>query len=292
MSIPGQEAIVMNVNRSSLRFVSVIITFLFVTLLYIAAPASALLFDKELPRETKARNLNLLVAGGIITWGVVNWDYFQRSPRAKRENWFGHGTDEGGADKLGHLYTTYVLSNLYTWIYRDWDYSEDQALRLGALSALGSMTIMEVGDSFSKYGFSYEDMLMNCVGAAAGFWLGSFPEWRQRLDLRIEYAPSINDFETDVFTDYEHHKYLLALKADGFDALRDTPMRYLELQLGYYARGYDDYHAAQPDDDRERTVYVGLGLNIGKLIEDFWDTRTFNYLQLPYTYIPLEHDLD
>ena len=165
-------------------------------------------------------------------------------------------------------------------------------MRLGTFSALGSMTIMELGDSFSEYGFSHEDILMNCVGAAAGYWLGTHPEWQQRLDLRLEYAPSLSEFETDVITDYEHHKYLLAVKAGGFELLRETPLRYFELHIGYYVRGYDDYQAATANDSRERAVYVGLGINVGKLIEKVWDTRIFDYLQLPYSYLPLERDLD
>ena len=257
-----------------------------------ASPCSALLFDSELPKETKVRNLNFLAAGMTVAWGVVNWDYFQSSPQAGSEGWFDRGTDEGGADKLGHLYTTYVLSHLYASIYQKWDYPEESAQSLGALSALGTMTIMEIGDSFSDYEFSYEDMIMNCVGAAAGYWLGSHPQWRQRVDLRLEYAPSLSNFETDVVTDYEHHKYLVALKAEGFDSLRDTLLGYLELHVGYYARGYDDDRPGQGYDDRERTVYLGLGLNVGKLIENVWETKIFDYLQLPYTYLPLEHDLD
>lgn len=260
--------------------------------LLIASPACALLFDDDLPRETKFRNLNLLAAGATITWGIINWDYFQVSPQAKNEDWFGRETDEGGADKLGHLYTTYALSHLYAAIYENWNYPQDEALRLGAFSALGTTTIMELGDSFSDYGFSYEDMLMNCVGAAAGYWLGSHPGWQKRLDLRLEYAPSLSNFEGDVFTDYEHHKYLIALKADGFDMLENSPLRYFELHLGYYVRGYDDYSSSRPYDDRERNVYVGLGLNVGKVIESVWKTRLFDYLQLPYTYVPIEHDLN
>jgi len=272
---------------------SILATVLVALTLLAATPASALLFDDDLPRETKVRNLNLLAAGTVITWGIINWDYFQESPKSTNEDWFGHGTDEGGADKVGHLYTTYALSHLFAAIYRSWDYPDEPAMRLGTYSALGTMTIMELGDAFSEdYGFSYEDMLMNCAGALAGYWLGTHPQWQQRLDLRLEYAPSLSDFETDVVTDYEHHKYLLALKASGFEALQDSPLKYLELHLGYYARGYDDYKPYLADDDRERTVYVGLGLNVGKLIEGVWKTRIFDYLQVPYTYIPLEHDLD
>jgi hypothetical protein len=107
-----------------------------------------------------------------------------------------------------------------------------------------------------------------------------------------QYAPSLHNFEGDVITDYQNHKYLLALKADGFELLRNTPLSYLEVHLGYYARGYDNYQSSSGDDDRERTLYVGLGLNVGKLIESIWETRVFIYLQLPYTYVPLEHNLD
>jgi len=74
--------------------------------------------------------------------------------------------------------------------------------------------------------------------------------------------------------------------------LRDSPLRYFELHLGYYTRGYDDYNFSLTNDDRKRTVYVGLGLNVGKVIESVRETRIFNYLQLPHTYLPLEHDLD
>lgn len=282
----------MQVKNSVCRIIPLGLLLVLMVFPLIASPASALLFDDDLPRHAKARNLNLLAAGATIGWGIINWDYFQESPQAGSENWFGRETDEGGADKLGHLYTTYALSHLYAAIYDKWDYPQQQALRLGALSALGTMTVMELGDSFSDYGFSYEDMLMNCLGAAAGYWMGTHPEWQRRLDLRLEYAPSLSDFETDVITDYEHHKYLLALKADGFDILGDSPLRYLELHLGYYVRGYDDYKPYQPDDDRERIVYLGLGVNVGKLIEGVWKTRIFDYLQPPYTYIPIEHDLN
>jgi len=272
--------------------ISICMAGILAVMVLLASPSQALLFDDDLPRETKLRNLNILSAGAVLAWGVANWDYFQESPQANSEAWFSHGTDEGGADKVGHLYTTYALSHLYASIYERWGYPQDQAIKLGTFSSLGVMTIMEAGDAFSDYGFSYEDAIMNCLGAVTGYWFGTHPEWQKRATLRLEYAPSLSDFETDVITDYEHHKYLLAIKGDGFDALHDTPLSYFELHVGYYTRGYDDYHPNRGDDDRERTAYIGAGLNVGKLIENIWDTRLFDYLQVPYTYVPLEHDLD
>lgn len=247
--------------------------------------------EAELKRKTLL--LNAAVAGGILAWGVVNWGYFQTAPKATSEGWFEHDTNEGGADKLGHVYITYVTSRAFSRVYRNWGYSQEQANRLGIFSGLGAMTLMELGDSFSSdYGFSYEDMLMNLTGAGFAYLMEARPELDRKLDLRLEYLPEFgSDFEADLFTDYEHHKYLLALKADGFDGIAPSWLTYLELHLGYYARNYSDYQPGGPD-RRERTVYLGLGLNVGKLLERWVSVPVFDYLQVPYTYLPLEKQLD
>ena len=36
-------------------------------------------------------------------------DYFQ-TPHTGKEGWFGHDTPEGGADKMGHLYSSYLMN--------------------------------------------------------------------------------------------------------------------------------------------------------------------------------------
>ena len=237
--------------------------------------------------------LNSAVAGGILLWGTLNWDYFETTPQAGNEAWFGHGTKEGGADKLGHLYIAHIASQAFRAIYLDWGYGEDRAGKLGVLSSLGMTTLMELGDSFSRdYGFSYEDMLMNLAGAGFSYLTMRHPGLDRKIDLRAEYRPSLGeDFEPDFFTDYEHLKYLLAIKGEGFDAIRHPWLKALELHFGYYARNYDSYRSAGPD-HRRRSVYVGVGLNIGRLVRQWVKAPVFDYLQLPYTYLPLEHDLD
>ncbi|MBW2185345.1 MAG: DUF2279 domain-containing protein [Deltaproteobacteria bacterium] len=245
----------------------------------------------ELQRKTLL--LNVAVASGILVWGVANWDYFQTSPRASKEEWFGHGTDEGGADKIGHIYTTYIASRAFRQAYLSWGYEEEKAGRLGVLSALWAVTLMEVGDSFSgDFGFSYEDLLMNVVGAGFGYLMVVNPDLDRKLDLRAEYLPEFgSEFEFDFFTDYEHIKYVLAVKADGFDSVTNPWLKYLELHLGYYTRNYDDFKS-DGSDRRKRVLYVGLGLNVGKLLERWVKVPVFDYLQVPYTYLPLERNFD
>ncbi|MGD2064049.1 MAG: DUF2279 domain-containing protein [Nitrospirota bacterium] len=225
----------------------------------------------------------------VLGWGIVNWDYFQKQPHSGNEGWFGEDTDEGGADKLGHFYAGYVLSHGLAYQYERWGYRHDQAAVYGALSGFGLTGLMELGDSFSRYGFSYEDMVMNTLGSLAGYLVWIHPELMRKIDIRLEFMPRFD--QGDVFTDYEHQKYLIALKLDGFDGLRDSPLRYLDLQFGYYARNYSQSNSATG----ERNLYVGLGLNLSRVFTDlsWWKTaRVFNYLQLPGTHVDLRRDLN
>jgi len=270
-----------------------------VTLLLIALPlcASAEVAAERAPTDAELRRktlvLNASIAAGILAWGTINWDYFQGAPRSGGEGWFGYTTAHGGADKLGHVYVTYVAGMAFRAVYLDWGYQPEAAGRLGLLSSLGAMTLMELGDSFStEFGFSYEDALMNLVGTGFGYLMLRKPDLDRKLDLRVEYLPEFgDDFSFDLVTDYEHLKYLLVLKGTGFDAFADSWLRYLELHAGYYTRNYEDFVSGGPD-QRTRTLYAGVGLNVGKLLERWVKVPVFDYLQVPYTYVPVEKDLD
>lgn len=245
------------------------------------------------PINPTARNKRVAYTAGagvslITLWGVAKWDYFTRSPHTDSEGWFGNDTSEGGADKVGHLYSTYLASHALSYLYESWCFERDDAALYGALTSWLIMGYMEFGDSFSDYGFSNEDMVANTVGALAGYFLYRHPDLASKIDIRWEYGfdPQSSDF----ITDYENSKYLLALKLNGFEALRKTPLRYLELHVGYYTRGFDD-----DDPDRERNVFVGIGLNLTDLLfrNDFKRTATFfRYYQLPYTSVQYAEDLN
>lgn len=53
---------------------------------------------------------NIIGAGFIATWGTAFWNYFDSKPVMRNEGWFGKDTKYGGADKLGHLYSTSLWS--------------------------------------------------------------------------------------------------------------------------------------------------------------------------------------
>jgi hypothetical protein len=244
-------------------------------------------------KEDKALALNIGIGATVLGWGFANWDYGSGGPRFQDEGWFDRETTEGGADKLGHLYTAYLFSHLFAGQYERWDFSKDEAIRWGALSSLGVTGLIEVGDAFSdRYGFSYQDMLFNTLGVAAGYLLWSYPELSRKIDLRVEYNPFLSGgWEWDITTDYNRLSYLIAFKAEGFDFIENPYLKYLELHVGFRARNYAAYSDHPDVDMRKQFLYVGIGLNLSKLLRPYLDVPVFNYLQMPYTYVPFTYQI-
>ncbi len=249
------------------------------------------LFSKweSLPKEEKLVYSNVALTAAITAWGIAFWDYGDNSPFLDNEDWFGRNTEEGGMDKLGHAYLSYVYTHGFALLYEHWGYETRKAAQYGALSALWLQTFMEIGDSLSRFGFAYEDAVMNAAGIGFGYLTLRYPELSRKLDFRVELTPEFN--KTDFFTDYEQQKYLLAFKLDGFDSLERTPLRYLELHLGYYARGYSE----PPPTPRERNLYIGIGLNLSSFFHRRGWTKTgtvLRFVQPPYTTLKHKNDLN
>ncbi len=233
--------------------------------------------------------LDLSIASmAISAWGISQWGWFKHSPVAKTEEWFGKNTSSGGADKTGHLYMSYVLSELFLWDFRRHGVKKPE--RKAALSALAAMTLVELGDATSdKFGFSSEDLVADALGVAASWWLGSNPVWNDRIDLRMEYWPSNGyNLKNDAVSDYSGMKHLIALRADGFQSLRNTPMKWLELQAGYYTRGFRTF---DEEDRPTRHTYVGLGISLPVLAgKNSKAGKILSYIQPPGFYLEADKE--
>lgn len=264
---------------------------LLVTLLAVMQPVNAMTSDcaAESSWEIQKQdliNVNLTGIGIVTAWGIAQWDYFSNSPKAGSEGWFQNDTDEGGADKAGHLYTSYVATHGLSYLFEAWCVKHKDAALYGALSSWAILSYMEVGDSFSTYGFSKEDFVANSLGSLLGYYLYVNPELANKIDLRWEFG--FHPTSNDVTTDYENSKYLVALKLNGFDTFRDTFLKHIELHVGYYARGFDE-----PLATKERNLYFGIGLNLTDLFRrhDYKKTSTvLRYIQVPGTYVEFKKD--
>ncbi len=256
--------------------------------------------EREIPLKkkeflTRGQKTVLLNAGSmaaVLIYGFSKWDYGKSSFHFENEGWFERDSKYGGADKLGHFWSSYALSHLFSYAYRKWGYTETEANLYGALSNLGFETFMEVADGFSpSQGFSYEDMIMNVLGTGVAYVWGKYPGLARKIDFRMEYTPEFSSRDFGFSTNYERQRFLIALKTDGFDFIKNKYLRYLEFHLGYYARGYKDYEEGGPD-DRRRKIYVGLGFNVSRVVQKFVNTRIFDYIQIPYTSVRKDFPLD
>ncbi len=270
---------------SPLALFPVLIVLLFVFFFVFLLPVPA--YCQDWSKEQKVTAVNVVGIAGVTAWGVVNWDYFGSSPKTGSEGWFSRDTPEGGADKCAHFYASYLLSHALAGTYDRWSYSRDNAAFLGALSSFGIMGSMELGDAFSDYGFSYEDFAMNLFGSAAGYLLYRNKSLSEKIDFRLEYVPRFSD--SDLVSDYDHMKFLMAVKLSGFSRFQKSDSRFFEFHLGYYARGYPD------DPGKERNIYFGIGISLPEIFSGMSMKKTarfLNYYQLPYTYVSKDRDLN
>jgi len=249
-------------------------------------------------RQTKVAALTAGTIGAIAAIGFIQWDYGSHSFRRAEEGWFEQDSNFGGADKLGHLFSCYALASVYNRIYQHWGYDPNDAILLSAATSWLTMSVTELGDGFSNsQGFSYEDEIMNTIGVGLAYLRHRFPAVRERIDFRMEWFPSpsvLHAERLDLLTDYSGQKYLLAFKLDGWLRTGSPILKALELQVGYYTRGYVDEDEQFFHGER-RYGYVGIGLNMTYLLEQLTGHRAagiFDYYQVPYTYLPARWKCD
>ncbi len=249
-------------------------------------------------------------AGAVVAYGATNWwkDGFSGRFRTVDEGWFGQDTYTGGADKLGHAYSSYagtrLLAKAFEWAGND----QDSAIVLSAATVFGTLLAVETLDGFSeRYKFSKEDLIMNAVGTGLGLLFEKNKRLDDLLDFRLHYWPSgdakrLN--QVGPIGDHSGQTYLLVAKATGIPQLKNHDvLRYFELAVGYGSRGYEPNDGA-PATDRSRHVYFGISLNISEILRNtiFRDaaekTRSqratetvLEYVQVPGTAVVTDHRL-
>ncbi len=249
------------------------------------------------PRKKKVIALNVAAVSTIVIVGSASWDYCSSSFHLNDEGWFDPDTKFGGADKLGHAYSAYALTSVYNSIYQKWGYSDEKAILGGALSSWSQMTLIELGDGFSReHGFSWEDEVMDTLGVGLAYLRHRYPTLKEKFDFRMEWFPSPafrHGDRSDPFTDYSGQKYLIALKPDGFLKTDNSLIKAVAIHFGYYSRGYGEdkrYFSSE-----NRYTYVRVGLNMTYILEQLTGHRAggiFDYIQVPFTYISLSSKLD
>ena len=247
-----------------------------------------------------------IIGGALTVVGLRDWDWGGSRFEFIEEGWFAKNTRHGGMDKIGHAFSTYVIADILTDRIRENATNPAGAPITGALVAFGIMGLGEAVDGFTgKHRFSREDIVANGIGAAFSILRNSIPGMRDKLDWRIMYTPAsferpgiTESEESGILPPYQRQRYIMALKGSGFEALRNTPLRYAELHAGFDVRGFEQ-RERELGYPIERTFYVGVGLNLNEVLFGAGSLpnlarykgtlparvvqKTFEYVQVPYT---------
>jgi hypothetical protein len=211
------------------------------------------------------------------------------------EGWFGPDTYSGGVDKLGHMYSLYVGTRLMSSAFQWAGASEREARNRASALGLGIGLGIEVLDGLArggKYGFSWQDLVMDVAGVSLAWIAETEPAFDRWFAFRW-----MRDSGGDPNRRYDHHQYYAVLRPSGWSALgAANPLRYVELLAGYGAIGFRGESSLDSSDQRQRTVYVGVGLNLTELLDrtvwttglgggytQWFATQLLRYVQIPGT---------
>ncbi len=206
-----------------------------------------------------------LVAAEALREGFSDWNWGSKSSfNIAHEGWLGDSAKEGGADKFGHMYSSYLINEIFTKQLMKKTNNKSAAAKKAALFSSSIMFWLEVADGFSRYGFSYQDVAFNSLGVGLSYLRNTVPQLDKKFDLRMSYKPTEHNSDRPVI-DYSGHTNLFVVKLAGFNQFKSTPLKYLELQLGYhtegYAKGEKQYYK-----EKRREVLFGVGLNLSEAV--------------------------
>jgi hypothetical protein len=241
----------------------------------------------------------------LFTWSWGSTTKF----RLSHEGWFRQNTYAGGADKIAHFFSHYLLMRA---LYNIYDYTEDGAPSKWAysvgLTALLSIGI-ELGDGFCKKqdGFSAGDLTMGLLGIGIASLLELFPAADAFLGISAEYYPT-KYFRRHpqrlmwFMDDYSGWRFMANIKLAGFRYVGvSVPdfMRYIMFDVGYHTHDYTRFDYRYAEIGRafggrfmKREVFIGVSVNLAEFIRDlFTDKESLECraLQQPFKYyhVPL-----
>lgn len=216
------------------------------------------------------------------------------------EGWFGRDSYAGGADKTSHFASYYAVTRIMNEFNLAFGASRDQAALLASGVSLLAGLVGEIGDGTNRYGFSWGDLGMDALGAAAGLAVLHF-----RVDDLIGFhyglvpAPEAEAF--GLGKNYSAEIYTGDLKIAGLSrraGFHPGPARFLLLSATYGVKGYP----YSPPEIRQRQVGIELGVNFEEVLKavgvprhKWWGVvlyTLFDIVRIPYTAWGFRYDLN
>ncbi len=178
------------------------------------------------------------VGGGFLVGSLVSSYYDWWKGTGEPFHFVSEGTFDDyslGIDKIGHAYTSYC----YYWTFKnvlEWGGYEHETAFWWAAGASAFFAIsIEIGDGFSPYGFSFEDLAFNLGGLGYGILQTKVP-WFRNIGFKWSYVPSEGYTWPPNFTDhYDAHIYWLTFNMHNLlpGAVGEVWPEFVGLAAGY-----------------------------------------------------------
>jgi hypothetical protein len=256
--------------------------------------------------DTKTTALTAGVVVGAPLLGYFAWwkDSTRSTFTVAHEGWFEEDTYAGGADKASHIFWGYLGSQILQGAYRSLGKTPAQARGLSLAVVTVTGALIELGDGYSKYGFAWEDIAANTIGAVAAFGIDA---WRiddtvgLRFGLMSTPIPEACCRYGGYGDDYSKEIYTLDLKLAGLlprMGAKPGLGRFLLLSGTYQTKGY----RYSPPENRRREIGIEIGLNLREILaavgvpQDKWWGKILlgfaTYFRVPYTAIGWRYDMN
>jgi hypothetical protein len=246
-------------------------------------------------------------SGGVILGSAAN--SFHESPHQTfhftQEGFFARNTYAGGADKASHFVDYAMLSKELKNAYSVLGYGRTTSIWLGFGVATAAGLMTEIGDGTTFFGFSYEDFVMDTLGAGAAAVVAA-TRTEDLFGFRHGFLLPTSGRSTCCAVegkgrDYSNEIYTADLKLEGIGrrlGIGIGPLRYLMVSLTYGTKGYP---SGVPE-LRERQVGIEIGLNFEQILNDVRVTRStwwgyglhlvFDNIRFPFTSVGVRYDLN
>jgi Predicted periplasmic lipoprotein (DUF2279) len=263
------------------------------------------------PPLIKDDKLRILLASGMVAGSALGGflNAYQETPRqdfhVTNEGWFGRNTYAGGADKAAHFVDYTIISKEAANLYEVMGFSRNTSIALGFGTGFVSGLMNEIGDGTNPYGFSFQDLTMDTLGAGAAALVKltrteDLIGFRRGLLLPLAGSKTCcqdpglgRDYSNEIFTADLH-------LAGVFDRLnlKVGPLRYLLFSVTYGVKGYPSGTPSL----RERQVGFEIGLDFEVILNDLGVKRNtwwgyglhivFDNFRVPFTSVGFQYDMN
>jgi hypothetical protein len=224
------------------------------------------------PPEQGDTTRSLLTRKNVITAGIVAHTAFTFVLEYK---WWWEGNyhpfgfvQEGflndvalGVDKFGHFYTHHVYFHALYNILKWGGYDESMVLWASTIVPALYGLSLEIGDGYSSYLFSTEDLVADLLGIGYGLLQVKHPFFNN-LKIKWSYFPvvHVNSFDHPFSEDYDGHIYWLSANVHNLlpESAQNYWPRFLNVAVGYGGKNI----SAGSEGPKLRKLAIALDYNL------------------------------